>query len=192
MALKLALPIALKLIPKGTKSLLICRIDLQKVQESGKNFFWKKPGSCPACNSRRLWGHGFALRYFFGFASGLWMKRWRCPDCGAVHTSRPADFLPGMQYPRRLQQSSLETKLAGKPYLKSIARQIQQYWWKTFLSRSKESENWAPLKSLYRKSLETGDLPVGKSRIYRAAWSTAVQPYLPFAVTVKVRPFSLE
>lgn len=190
--MKLALPIALKLSPKGKKSLLICRIDLQKVKELGKIFLWKNPGSCPSCGGNRLWGHGFALRYFFGFATGLWMKRWRCPDCGAVHTARPESYIPGMQYPQAIQQVSLEAKLSGRSFIKTISRQIQQYWWKTFVSRSRESANWTQLPIFYQKSLEAGQLPVTKKRIYRASWPTVVAPYLPFAVTVKPRPFSLE
>ena len=179
--------------PKGkNNSLLICRIDLDKVQELGKHFQWKNPGTCPACSSSRLWGHGFALRFFFGFARGLWMKRWRCPDCGAVHTSRPDDFLPGMQYPRHIQQESLKMKLTGKPFLNTISRQVQQHWWKTFISRSRESGNWNCLFSFFRKSLATGQLPVTKRRIYRERYPKAAAPYLPFAVTVKPRPFNLE
>ena len=42
----------------------------------------------------------YTLRYFQEYVAGLWIKRWRCPDCGAVHTARPADFIPGMQYPK--------------------------------------------------------------------------------------------
>jgi RNA-directed DNA polymerase len=42
-------------------------------------------------------------------------------------------FLPGMQYPVQTQKSSLEAKLAGKPFLQAVPRQIQQHWWKAFL-----------------------------------------------------------
>lgn len=179
------------LTPRG-KTLLICRIDLEKVQELGKHFRWEKPGTCPACGSSRLWGHGFVLRFFFGFAFGLWMKRWRCPDCGAVHTARPADYIPGMQYSYSVQKASIEVKLAGKSFLKTISRQNQQHWWKNFLSRSRESANWTCLHTFFRKGRETGQLPVTKRPIYRESWPAAVAPYLSFAVTVKPRPFNLE
>lgn len=165
---------------------------MKKVQELGKHFKWKHPGTCPACGSSRLWGHGFALRFFFGFACGLWMKRWRCPDCKAVHTSRPEGFLLGMQYPRQVQQESLEAKLAGKPFLRSIARQPQQHWWKTFLTLCRETANWEPPRRYLKKKLENGQLPVSKRRIYHESRPTADTPYLPFAVTVQPRPFNLE
>jgi hypothetical protein len=83
-------PLLLKPHPqRGQITLLICRIVLEKLQALGKQFHWKKPECCPECGSIRLWGHGFVLRQFVGFAQGLWMKRYRCPDCHAVHTCRP-------------------------------------------------------------------------------------------------------
>lgn len=187
------LPIALKTSPpKGQTTLLICRIDLEKLQESGKHFLWKKPRSCPECGSRRLWGHGYAMRNFVGFALGLWMKRYRCPDCRAVHTCRPEGFLPGMQYPVQTQKSCLETKIDGKPFLRSVSRQSQQHWWKAFLKRCREVGNWSDQRYLLRHFLSNNQLPVTTRRIYRESWPTAKAPYLPFAMTVKDRPFSLE
>ncbi|WP_408606688.1 DUF6431 domain-containing protein [Marispirochaeta aestuarii] len=192
MVKKLTLPIALKTLPEGKKSLLICRIELEKVQELGKKFRWKNPGRCLVCGSTRLWGHGFVLRYFFGFASGVWIKRWRCPECGSVHTVRPESFLPGMQYPKSTQRSSLESKLAGKSFLKTVSRQIQQHWWRTFRHLCRESGNWTDLRKFLTEHLLPDQLPVTKRRIYRASWPTAVSPYLPFALTVRPPPFSFE
>jgi hypothetical protein len=165
---------------------------LEKLQEFGKQFRWKKPESCPECGSSRLWGHGFALRNFVGFALGLLMKRYRCPDCHAVHTCRPEQFLPGMQYPVQTQRASLEAKLADQPFIRSVPRQIQQHWWKTFTIRSRKFGNWADLHDFYRQFRDVHQLPVTIRRIYRESWPDPVAPYLPFALTVKPRPFSLE
>jgi len=165
---------------------------LEKLQEFGKQFRWKKPRTCPECGSRRLWGHGFALRNFVGFALGLWMKRYRCPDCHAVHTCRPKQFLPGMQYPVQTQRSCLEAKLADQPFIKSVPRQIQQHWWKAFLTRCREAGNWSDPLHFLRQRTGTDQLPVTIRRIYRESWPDPVAPYLSFALTVKRRPFSLE
>ncbi len=96
--MKFALPTAKKPSPKGKNTILICRMDLEIIQAFGKHFKWKNPGICPNCIGARLWGHGFVLRYFAGFVCGLWMKRWRCPDCGSVHTVRPEEFSPCCKY----------------------------------------------------------------------------------------------
>jgi len=192
MAKKLAFPIALIPLPKEKKSILICRIDLEKIQEFGKEFAWKNPGSCPHCRGRRLWGHGYVMRYFFGYALGLWIKRWRCPDCGSVHTARPEGFLPGVQYPQGIQINSLQEKLKGKNFLKTISRQVQQHWRKTFLIRSRELSNWADPREFFTDALSSGQIPVTKRRIYSARWPTAQEPYLSFALTIKPLHFSLE
>jgi hypothetical protein len=110
--------------------LLIIRIVLEEVQALGKEFSWEKPENCPSCHGIRLWGHGFVLRYFFGFPQGLWLKRYRCPDCRAVHTARPAEYSPGFYYPWITIQASLDQKLKGGIYQKDITRQCQQYWQK--------------------------------------------------------------
>ncbi len=165
---------------------------MEKLQALGKQFHWKKPECCPECGSIRLWGHGFVLRQFVGFAQGLWMKRYRCPDCHGVHTCRPQQFLPGMQYPVQTQISSLEAKLAGKPFLQTVSRQIQQHWWKTFLNHCRRSGNWTAPHSVFLRRQSDDQIPVTTRRIYREIWSEACVPYLPFALTVKPRPFSLE
>ncbi|WP_324292698.1 hypothetical protein [Marispirochaeta sp.] len=105
---------------------------------------------------------------------------------------RPESFLPGMQYPKSTQRSSLESKLAGKSFLKTVSRQIQQHWWRTFRHLCRESGNWTDLRKFLTEHLHPGQLPVTKRRIYRASWPTAVSPYLPFALTVRPPPFSLE
>ena len=177
---------------KGTKTILLFRINLTIIQASGKHFFWKKPSFCPKCGGLRLWGHGFVLRYFFGFASGIWMKRWRCPDCKGVHTSRPARYSPGIQYPRDFQIKSILSKLAGKPFLKQFSRQIQQHWRKLFARQMRQKSNWPdPLKFL-SDQLESGQFNLTKRTIYREMISFSISPYLTFALTTKRRPFSLE
>ena len=82
--------------------------------------------------SPRLWGHGYVCRYFDGFLGALWLKRYRCPDCGAVHTLRPH------LYDRRFQVIwftiflSLLKKITVGRWLSGWSRQRQQYWWRGF------------------------------------------------------------
>jgi hypothetical protein len=60
------------------------------------------------------------------------MKRWRCVDCGAVHTMRPASHWRGFWATIVVIMNSLRGKLEGRPWLKQISRQRQQYWWHGF------------------------------------------------------------
>jgi hypothetical protein len=174
------------------KTLLICRLNLQKIQELGKQFLWKHPKICPQCNGDRLWGHGFVLRYFISFVTGLWMKRWRCPDCGAVHTARPQQYSPGVHYPRDQQQTSITAKLKGQPFVKTIPRQVQQHWLKIFHHISKRTANWEAPDTVFKDLLQTGQFHLTKRRIYSASRPQTDAPYLSFALTVKPPHFSLE
>ena len=181
------------LIPQGEQYLLlICRIDLEIIQEAGKGFRWKKPERCPSCRGTRLWGHGYVLRYFFGFTRGLWMKRWRCPECASVHTVRPEPFSPGVHYPRSVQLDSLEAKLTGKPFLNTISRQVQQHWHKIFRVLCARWENWPDARTFFDTVVVTGQLAVTKKRIYRENRPHSRHPYLPFALTIKPPYVSLE
>ena len=178
--------------PKGRNTLLLCRLDLQKIQELEKQFQWRRPKACPSCNGKRLWGHGYVLRYFIGFITGLWMKRWRCPDCGAVHTARPNQYCPGVQYSRDQQQMSITAKLSGNPFLKSIPRQVQQHWLKIFRNLCRRTANWNDPVAALRNLLRTGQFHLTKRRIYSASRQGADAPYLSFALTTKPPHFSLE
>jgi len=71
-------------------------------------------------------------RYFEGFAEALWMKRYRCPDCGGVHTLRPKVFWRRFRHLAAIIIQSLKEKIAGNRWLGQINRQAQQYWWHGF------------------------------------------------------------
>jgi hypothetical protein len=57
------------------------------------------------------------------------MKRWRCPDCGAVHTCRPASHWRRFLAPITVILSSLRAKLEGFHWPQVEGRQRQQYWY---------------------------------------------------------------
>jgi hypothetical protein len=67
-------------------------VDLKQIQHQGKKFRWSRPNACPRCHHWRIWGHGYALRYFAGFAEALPMKCYRCPSCRCVLTARPGAY----------------------------------------------------------------------------------------------------
>jgi len=173
-----------KLPPKGRKILLLLfRIDLQKIQEHGKKYSWEKPKKCPSCNSIRLWGHGYVIRYFYGYIQGIWMKRWRCPDCGAVHTARPCEYPVGFQYPHDIINKSLLTKLEGNPFVLDIPRQNQQYWMKAFKFQSQQLANWLSPLQYFKTFIESDQKQITFRLKYRNIPYGSDPPYLPFAVT---------
>lgn len=56
------------------------------------------------------------------------MKRYRCPDCGGVHTLRPKVFWRRFRHLAAIIIQSLEEKILGNRWLGQISRQAQQYW----------------------------------------------------------------
>jgi hypothetical protein len=96
----------------------------------GKEYPWPTPEKCPVCSGTRLWGHGFVTRYFEGFMKALWIKRFRCPDCLAVHTCRPLGFLKGIRYGIEVICSCLRGKIEEDRWRGCVSRQNQQYWYR--------------------------------------------------------------
>lgn len=76
---------------------LFCDISIVDLQLQGKDYVWLRP-CCPRCKSK-IWGHGFVRRFFNGIKDALFIKRWRCPTCFLVLTSRPKNYW------RRYQES---------------------------------------------------------------------------------------
>jgi len=105
-------------------------INVKDLLKYGKGYPWPKVRSCPQCKGKRLWGHGYVTRYFDGFRDLLWIKRFRCPDCNAVHTCRPLGFLKGIRSAVDIVCSCLLRKITGNQWFKDVVRQNQQYWYR--------------------------------------------------------------
>ena len=122
-------------------SIIYFKANVKQIFELGKKYPWHKPDKCPACHGKRLWGHGFVLRYFKGFAQGLWIKKYRCPDCGCVHTMRPSEFWKSFQYPISTIISCLKNKISKNKWASYAIRQNQQYWFKGLMFQASKIEN---------------------------------------------------
>ncbi len=118
-------------------------------------------------------------RFFDWEASALPIKRWRCPDCGAVHTMRPTTHWRRFWAAWSLIISSLLGKAAGRKWLKSVSRQRQQYWWRGYQIQSRISgapiEMWLLLLS--------GRIVATHSLTYREIGAAIDRTYRTFAAT---------
>jgi hypothetical protein len=127
--------------PKGNLLILHFAVDVKRLAECGKEYPWPRPHRCPCCQGRRLWGHGYVFRYFDGISEGLWMKRFRCPDCRAVHTSRLKGFYRGFSYSIFSILLSLLEKIIHNRWLRCLSRQAQQYWWRGLRFQASRRKN---------------------------------------------------
>ncbi len=84
----------------------------------------------------RLWGHGYVTRYFDDTVEPLWVKRWRCVECGAVHTLRPHTHWRRFWAPIALICACLSAKSERGRRQTGPGRQRQQYWWRGYRIQS--------------------------------------------------------
>lgn len=163
---------------------------MEKLQVLGKAYPWKRPILCPSCRGVRLWGHGFVLRFFQGFPSGLWIKRWRCADCTQVHTIRPIGWQSGLLHHLSIIKNAMLHRIRKGRYCPSFARrQTQQYWWKN-LRRWGHSQSLNLCNALLERHVAE-DFPLGVGRIFGhrlIPFYAGGTTYLPFALSTTV-PF---
>jgi hypothetical protein len=91
-----------------------------------------------------------------------------------------------------LQQKSLQAKLAGKPFLPELSRQVQQHWKKVFTELCRRRGSWISTDEQRQLAAGVRQTGITKRRIHRESLPHAEPPYLPFALTVRMPVFSLE
>lgn len=150
--------------PKDDSLILHFSVDVKRLVEEGKDFCWPRPEKCPRCEGRRLWGHGYVRRYFEGWCEGIWIKRYRCPDCRAIHTLRPERFYKGFYYSMWTILPSILNRMVHSRYLKCLSRQAQQYWWKGLRKQASRFHNVkVPDRLTLGKLFLEGIIPVSHS-----------------------------
>ena len=107
--------------------LSVC-VKLKDIDEQGRNFHWPKPPDCPRCCSVRIWGHGFVLAYFDGFAFGLWLRRYRCPDCNCIIRMKPEGYFPRFQASIETIYSCLKQRLCTGRWNRDLSTSRQRHW----------------------------------------------------------------
>lgn len=111
--------------------ILLLKICLNELSEQGRNFNWGTH-DCEKC-FRPMWGHGFVDRYFSVSAVRLWLKRYRCPDCGSVATTRPEGYWPRVRTSIRSIFETLRSRLKTGRWPQATARQRAGHWLRRFV-----------------------------------------------------------
>lgn len=105
---------------------------VKEIFRLGRQYPFPRPESClrEGCGSSRIWGHGFVLLYFDGYADPLLFRRWRCPDCGCVYTIRPAGYWPRQHTLIETITQSLSYRIRHGFWDKALGltRQRQGHW----------------------------------------------------------------
>ena len=107
--------------------LSVC-VKLKDLYEQGRNFQWPKPHDCPRCCSVRIWGHGFVLANFDGFPFGLWLRRYRCPDCNCIIRMKPEGYFHRFQTPIQTIMDCLNQRLSTGRLNRDLSLSRQRHW----------------------------------------------------------------
>ena len=108
------------------------------------------------------------------------MKRWRCPECHLVYTTRPDSHWRGFWAARLIILVSVMGKVLTGCWLKGISRQRQQYWWRGYRRQAPLHTDWRTVKEL----LAAGVILATHSLTHRVVTTFDTKANRIFAVTV--------
>ena len=107
------------------------------------------------------------------------MKRWRCPECHTVYTTRPDTHWRGFWATRLIILVSVMGKVLNGHWLTSISRQRQQYWWRGYQRHAPIHTDWQKVKEL----LAVGVILSTHSLTHCEVTTVRIPPNRTFAVT---------
>lgn len=116
--------------PNNNVIFMICFVAvlLKDIFEQGKYYPWPRPADCLRCN-RKFHGHGFTTRYFQGFPTCLYLKCYRCPECGCVITLRPDTHFSRIRSDKNIIRAHLAHRLtSGQWPRSSLSRSSLRHW----------------------------------------------------------------
>jgi hypothetical protein len=113
---------------ESTHMIVYKNLNLNHIYEQGKNFPWIRPRECLRCKNDKLWGHGFASRFFDGFMQALFMKCYRCPECGCVITLRPETHFRWIQAPIAVILSAITCRVQAGRWPAGGSASRKRHW----------------------------------------------------------------
>ena len=151
---------------KGELMILPVVVGLKEIYEKGRDYLWPRPEVCPRWKARKPWGHGFVPAYFDGFASGLLLRRYRCPHCGCVIRLKPQGYFDRFQSPVETIHVVIRSLVEKNPSCSGVSRTRKAHWLKALKRKA-----IAPLGDPFRDHLlaafdrliEMGKIPVSRS-----------------------------
>jgi hypothetical protein len=117
--------------------ILFHKITHEILSREGKRYKWP-PCNCQSCQ-RPMWGHGYVARFFSCFAQQLFLKRYRCPTCGTVATSRPDGYWAFIRSSINQIYQALKTRLTSGRWPPDQPRQRCGHWIRRFIVHAKMS-----------------------------------------------------
>ncbi len=136
-----------------------------EIYRLGRKYPFPRPEVCPWCQGVRLWGHGFVPVYFDGYSHPLYLKRYRCPDCGRVVCLRPQGYFRRFQASIAAIRSSIHDKVRFGKWIAGISRSRQRHWFNALVKRIKVylTDVWGDVLAGFDYFVKSGQIPVSRS-----------------------------
>lgn len=108
-------------------------VKLKEVFEQGKSYVWQRPKLCPHCRQSHVWGHGFVLAFFDGFLKGIYLRRWRCPECGCIIRMKPAGYFNRFWTSAEVIRQDLSHRIKTGKWPRGHADSRRRHWMKALM-----------------------------------------------------------
>jgi hypothetical protein len=82
-----------------------------------------------------MWGHGYVSRYFTEITASVYLKRFRCPSCGAVATVRPEGYWPLIRTAIARIFAVLKARVGSGGWPPGAPRQRWGHWLRRFVRK---------------------------------------------------------
>ena len=102
--------------------IIFVSVNFKRLLHQKRNYVWPRPQLCPCCKASGLWGHGFVPAYFDGLVCGVYLRRYRCPQCHCVIRLRPRGYFPRFQAAIGDIVMRLSHRITTDRYMKGISR----------------------------------------------------------------------
>lgn len=139
---------------------------LKEICDKGRDYLWPKPKFCPCCKASRLWGHGFVLAYFDGQPDGVYLRRYRCPQCNSVLRCKPEGYFNRFQASIQDIRASICHRLKTYCCRGGISRTREGHWFKALKRKAKAYLGDAigdDLLEAFDRLCRMGKVPVSRS-----------------------------
>lgn len=136
-------------------------VDVNEIARLGRDFFWRKPSSCPRCGAG-FWWHGFVPAYFDHLAQAVFLRRLRCPCCGAVHRLRPKGYWNRFRSGQRVIRQVIINKFSNRGWLAGLPKPRQRLWWQRFRCKAEVmiGHGWEEFPDPFDLLISWGVIPV--------------------------------
>jgi hypothetical protein len=142
-------------------------IDLKELSEKEKDYPWKKPDRCERCSSPRLWGHGFVEAFFEHFVAALYLRRYRCPECGGVIRMRPSGLFKRFRAGVNEIRESIDQRISKGKWPAVFSKSRQRHWLRALKNNVEAHLGLAAAKDLpksFDALIGMGIIPVSRAR----------------------------